>query len=161
MPPSAAGALAAVVALVADDAILVPAAVTAYVIAVRRRWRTDLLEAALAGILTVVLVQIAGHLYAHPRPFVVWGTTPLVPHGADNAFPSDHLAACGLAFGYLAGRRRPAAALTLLFALLIGAARVYAQLHWPLDVVAGFALGATAAYAAQGILSAAQRGRAA
>ncbi|MBM3205141.1 hypothetical protein FJZ48_04175, partial [Candidatus Uhrbacteria bacterium] len=37
-----------------------------------------------------ILSRIASRLYFHPRPFVVEGVAPLIPHAPDNGFPSDH-----------------------------------------------------------------------
>ena len=82
---------------VANWALLGPLALVVYTVVRRRAWRVDAIEGALAGLLTVGVVKLAGALYAHPRPFVVFHAAPLVAHAADNAFPSDHLAACSLA----------------------------------------------------------------
>lgn len=133
------------IALVAQWLLLLPAGLVLAVVLVRRRWRFDLIEGTLAGAATILLVKLAGALHGEARPFVVQGVRPLVAHAADNAFPSDHLAACGLAFVYLWPRSKPLALVTLIAAALIATARVLAHLHWPLDVAAGFALGAIAA----------------
>ncbi|MCU0937261.1 MAG: phosphatase PAP2 family protein [Gammaproteobacteria bacterium] len=74
---------------------------------------------------------------------------PLVPMPGDGAFPSGHMtqaAAFALAF-FLLGRRRewrglPALAVALLLiALAVAVSRVYLQVHYPTDVVAGLLLG--------------------
>lgn len=132
------------VALIAQYLIVVPIALTVWAIISRRRFQFDISEAVMAGILTVVLVKIGGAAYLHARPFVVLHHPPAVPHAPDNAFPSDHLAACGLAVSYLWNRNRIFAMVTLACAVLIGAARVLTLLHWPLDVAAGFAFGIVA-----------------
>lgn len=111
----------------------------------RRNWKHDLFEAGFAGIATIALVKIAGSLFVEPRPFIVEHLQPLVAHSADNAFPSDHLAACGLAFAYLFPRSKIMAGIVLLSAGVIAYARVAAHLHWPLDVLVGFLLGMLAA----------------
>ena len=97
----------------ANYAIFIPAASVAVVVMLRRLWRRDLIEAAVSGVLTIALVELGARLYAHPRPFVVFHAVPLVAHAADNAFPSDHLAAIGLAAGYLWTRSRALAVLAL------------------------------------------------
>lgn len=133
------------VAAVAEYALLVPALAVLAVVLARRKWRIDLASAVLAAIGAAVFVKIAAALRFEQRPFVVLHTAPLIPHAADNAFPSDHLAACGLAVAYLWPRSRPLAVLALLIAGAIGAARVLALVHWPVDIVAGFLLGAAGA----------------
>jgi uncharacterized membrane-anchored protein/membrane-associated phospholipid phosphatase len=103
--------------------------------------RDAIVEAALGGLATVVLVKLGGLIYAHQRPFAVHHVLPLVAHAADNGFPSDHSAAAGLAVAYLWPRSRLSAYIALAFGVLVGAARVAAQLHWPIDIVAGGAFG--------------------
>jgi undecaprenyl-diphosphatase len=129
------------ISFVAQWLLIVPAGLVAVVILARRQWKRDLLDAVFGGLATIALVKLAGASFAEARPFVVEHVQPLVAHAPDNAFPSDHLAACGLAFAYLLPRSRIAAIATLVFAGAIGYARVAARLHWPDDVVVGFVLG--------------------
>lgn len=140
------------IAAVAQWALLVPALLVAGTIVVRRRWRIDVTEAVVAGIATIAFVKLAGALRFEQRPFVLEHLHPLVPHAPDNAFPSDHLAAAGLAFAYLWPRSKPLAIVVLVFAAAIGAARVLAHLHWPVDIVAGFVIGAVATELARAVL---------
>src|SRR4051812_41640540 len=44
--------------------------------------------------LMLILLIIAGFVYNDPRPFVAEHFTPLIPHSADNGFPSDHTLIC-------------------------------------------------------------------
>src|SRR3989344_88364 len=41
--------------------------------------------------LTYLAGLLARELYFNPRPFVVGGFEPLIPHAPDNGFPSDHI----------------------------------------------------------------------
>ena len=101
--------------------------------------------AAIALPLAYALARIAGLLYSHSQPFVEWGVEPLVPHEVDNAFPSDHMALAAaiatIAFFY---NRWLGAGLGVV-GLSIGLARMFAGLHYPVDVVVGVALGVAAA----------------
>ena len=132
--------------------IVVPALLVVVAILGRRSLLSDAAAAAFGGACCVVLVKLAGALYTHPRPFVVEHSVPMLPHVADNAFPSDHLAACGLAVAFLWNRDRRLALLALGCAGLIGYARVAARLHWPIDVVVGFALGMAGMLLAAGLI---------
>lgn len=142
---------------VAQWGLLLPAAFVALAVVRRRRWFSDVLEGAIGGLFTVLVVKIAGTLHYERRPFVVRHLQPLLPHAADNAFPSDHLAAAGLAVAYLWPRSKPLAIAAAAAAAALGVARVLARLHWPGDVEAGFAIGLFAGAAGGAIFAAVRR----
>ena len=58
--------------------------------------------------LILIISGIASHLYYNPRPFVLGHFKPLIPHKADNGFPSHHmlLASIGPAIIFLFDRQR-------------------------------------------------------
>ena len=143
---AAAGTFA--IAFVASWGIFVPAALVVVSVALSANRRAALGEAALAALATMAIVKTGAILYMHSRPFVVHHVLPLVRHVADNSFPSDHAGAAGLAVAYLWTRSRLCAVIALVFALLVGAARLAAQLHWPVDIVFGYAFGIASGIAA-------------
>lgn len=111
--------------------------------------RTEKTALAAVGVLTIVLalagIWAAGHVWTDPRPFVVDGQAPLIPHAADNGFPSDHSTlAAAIAAALIPWRRRVATAL-LLLAVAVGAARVAAHVHHVPDILGGFLIGTIAA----------------
>jgi undecaprenyl-diphosphatase len=133
--------------LVTDYGIYLVALVAALVWLVADR--PAKLSMAVAGAITLgavgVLLLVSGAAWFDPRPFVVDGVPPLVPHGADNGFPSDHTTmAAAIAGVVLAYRRRIGIAL-LLAAALVGASRVAVHVHHVPDVLGGAALGLLAA----------------
>lgn len=122
------------------------AAVTVFLVLVRKTHAAALLLAAVGGAL--VLSLLLKHGYDRPRP-------DLVPHGSivlTASFPSGHstlAAATYLTLGALlarvqARRRLKAFAIFVgaLLAGLVGVSRVYLGVHWPTDVLAGWTLGA-------------------
>jgi len=110
-----------------------------------RRWRRALafaLEVGGAAALTLV----GKAFFARPRP-------TLYPHmvvETNYSFPSGHatgdlafyLALHLLAWHTLPGRWRWIGVAGLLLALVIGASRPYLQVHYPSDILAGWAFGA-------------------
>ncbi|HYD29926.1 MAG TPA: phosphatase PAP2 family protein [Azospirillaceae bacterium] len=116
-------------------------------LALAGRGRTALLLLASVGG-GVVLSTLLKHGFARPRP-------DLVPHGAEvytASFPSGHsmLSAVtyltlGALLARVQARRRLKAyllALSVFLMVAVGVSRVYLGVHWPTDVLAGWAIGA-------------------
>ncbi|MGC8484658.1 MAG: phosphatase PAP2 family protein [Candidatus Baltobacteraceae bacterium] len=133
------------IAAVAAWGLAVPLLLVAIATLRRNAWRIDIACGAVGGLATIALVKLSATFFYEPRPFVVEHVQPLVAHAADNAFPSDHLAACGLAVGYLWPRSKGLAVLALLSAVAIGVARDLAHLHYVQDLVFGFLFGVAGA----------------
>jgi len=72
--------------------------------------------------------------YYDPRPFVAGHFMPLIPHDPDNGFPSDHTlftsALAAVVFFY----NKKTSLILFAIALLVGATRVLAGVHHPIDV---------------------------
>ena len=96
---------------------------------------------ALAGIIAFGLSKVAGGLYFDPRPFVTQHLQPLVSHGADNGFPSEHtvLAMTLTAVVYYYNKR--VAVALFIMTVFVGVGRVLAHVHSPIDVLAALAFG--------------------
>jgi undecaprenyl-diphosphatase len=131
--------------------LLVCAAVIGYLLAARRLRTAAFVFAATAG--GIALAGLLKLVYARPRPM-------LVPHLVDVAstsFPSGHATDSALVYLTLAallarsipkrGPRLYVIGTAILMTLLIGVSRVYLGVHWPSDVVAGWAIGAAWALA--------------
>ncbi len=87
------------------------------------------------------LMLIGGKVFYDTRPFVRDHITPIIPHAADNGFPSDHaLLTFFLAFALWAWSKRLAIVL-FVNALLVSWARVAAHIHSPLDIAGGLVFG--------------------
>lgn len=97
-----------------------------------------MVQAVIGAVIAVVLAKIGSKLYNNPRPFVVGHFTPYFSHGNDNGFPSDHtLLSSFLGFLVLFYNRKVGVVL-LLFAALIGLARMKAGVHHGVDILGAF-----------------------
>jgi len=113
------------------------------VLLVRRRWREGLYAlVALGG--SIWLNGLLKDAFARPRPDL-W--EPML-HYPGYSFPSGHaMATMTLTWvlGLLAWRTRwrwPVLAFMVVFTLLVGISRSYMGVHYPSDVLAGWAIGA-------------------
>ena len=104
------------------------------------------LAAALAALLATILLQGLKEVFAAPRPGHVLGFESIHVIGftlAKRSFPSGHaatiFAAVALAFSLVRGAAGRAALLA--HATLVATSRLAVGAHWPLDVLAGAALG--------------------
>lgn len=113
----------------------------------RRSPRRALLVAAVVVVSAAVaggVILLAGDVIHEARPFVSdRDTVQLLKHNADNSFPSDHATLAGVVAMAAALTWRRWAALFVVLGLLVGLARVFSGVHYPGDVAAGWAIGAT------------------
>jgi len=110
--------------------------------------RAAVAAGASAGI-ALAIGQVLSHVVDRPRPFVAHpGLIHLfAPHVADPGFPSDHTTAAFAIATAIVLRNRLWGGLALAAATLLGLSRVVIGVHYPLDVLAGAALGSAVALA--------------
>lgn len=98
------------------------------------------------GLPISILIIIGIHqFYFEPRPFVTFNFLPVVSEAADSAsFPSRHATiASVIAFAYTYFKSKWALVFWLAM-LWIGLSRVFVGVHYPLDILGGFATAAVA-----------------
>lgn len=106
------------------------------------------LWAPVGVVVAVGINQVLVFAVGEPRPYAVMAhVLVLVSRSTDSSFPSDHAVMAGAAtVGVLLSHRKLGLAAAGL-ALLMAATRVYVGAHFPVDVLAGLAVGAVVALA--------------
>jgi undecaprenyl-diphosphatase len=96
-------------------------------------------EAIVAGVASAVVAMAVGLVLERtlnrPRPFVELGFAPLFPHAADSSFPSDHTLVGVALIGPMLWQAPKLGIGLLIWALIVGFARVAAGVHYPTDIV--------------------------
>lgn len=124
--------------ILANDVVyLVPLALVGLWIRGRHTARAGLLATAVMSALALLANQAIGQFWYEPRPFMIGLGRTLLQHVPENSFPSDHttlIASVGI--GLLAtGVSRWWGAAVVLMGILVGWARVYLGLHFPIDIL--------------------------
>ncbi len=133
-----------------------------YIVAFQRRRLLELILASVfIGGLSLAFAFLLHGIVQDPRPFVVQGTTPLIPSSADNGFPSDHTLLLSATAAITMIANPWAGMVGLLLAVGVGLARVYAGVHHMLDIVGSlFIVGfVSAAYLVVWMLASSRKGK--
>ena len=124
---------------------------------VSRRWGTlwlTWIAVALADWAAAAIKAIVDR----PRPFERYAQPEtLVPHSRDASFPSGHASTSFAAATMLSLAFPPLAPALYLLAAAVAFSRVYVGVHYPLDVLAGAALGTLVAFALRAAVRAGRR----
>ena len=87
-----------------------------------------------------------------PRPFVVENTTPLIDHVANNGFPSEHTLLVATVALLVYTEHRTFGILLAVVAILVGLARILANVHHGIDVAGSIVIAlASVAFACVGV----------
>lgn len=88
-----------------------------------------------------VLARFAGLFYFHEQPFLNDGFLPIINHGPNNAFPSDHMTTSSVLASYVFLKRKSLGLIAFILAILVGIGRILGGVHYFVDVLVGFGLG--------------------
>ncbi|MBI2055140.1 MAG: phosphatase PAP2 family protein [Candidatus Sungbacteria bacterium] len=94
------------------------------------------------------VTSLIRNFYPRERPFAFEGLDSLISQNPlESSFPSGHATFfMALAVYFLLAGQKKMGYFLLVSAALIGAARVAAGVHWPSDILAGWAIGAAVSF---------------
>jgi len=90
-------------------------------------------------IIAAIVSMSISAVYYHPRPFAMGLGTTLIYHPPDSSFPSDHTTVMfAFSLPFLFFKRYKSGTVFVILAALVGYARVFCGVHFPLDIIGGF-----------------------
>lgn len=114
----------------------------------RIREKKSFLLIILALPVAVLLIKIIHLFFYESRPFVAFNFPPVTPESQDASFPSRHATISAvIAFAYTYCKSKWAL-LFLPIMVWIDLSRIYVGVHYPLDIIGGFAVGAISLFLA-------------
>ena len=105
------------------------------------KWR-EIMLVFFSGISAWIIAQILKVIIEAPRPFeILFDVNPLFLHGGMDSFPSGHATFfMALAISIFISHKK-IGYIFILFAILIGLARIIVGIHFPVDILGGFVIG--------------------
>ncbi|MCU7647944.1 undecaprenyl-diphosphatase [Pseudomonas piscis] len=112
-----------------------------------RRQRMIVLLATLSIVLALASNLVIRGLWFHPRPFMLELGQNFLAHAPGASFPSDHASGMfAMSFALLLASLRKTGLVMLALAVLVGWARIYLGVHFPLDILGGCLVGLGSAW---------------
>jgi len=111
-----------------------------------RKYLRMFIETVVAAIFArFVIVELIRWIWQRPRPFVHNNVNLLLTHDAPS-FPSGHAALFFAVSTIVYIYNKKAGIVFFIFSFFICLSRVFAGIHWPLDILAGIVVGVFSGY---------------
>lgn len=89
----------------------------------------------------LVITELIRVIWHRPRPFVVHTVNSLIEHSASVSFPSGHIAFLFALATVIYFINKRFGIIFFILCFLVGAARVFVGIHYPLDILGGIVVG--------------------
>ena len=110
------------------------------------------LTAFASALVAWFLASLFKYNFFNPRPFEVLDILPVVTTGLGDALPSGHATFMSALAISIWLQNKKLGTVFVLGAVVVGLARIMAGVHWPIDVLGGWAWGGLIGYGLTGIL---------
>ncbi len=101
----------------------------------RQQIKEILLMTAVSIGIALTLDKVLNVIVYSPRPFVVENISPLIPHIADNGFPSEHTLLAMMIAGIVFVYHKKMGIFLLGLAIAVGLGSVFAKVHHSIDIL--------------------------
>ena len=132
--------------------VIVVIAIITFLLSTKKQRMALALTAMTALPLSYLLGKLASFFYYTERPFSELGIAPLVPHIADNGFPSEHTLYAMVIAAVVFSVRKNWGLLLIALAILVGVGRVLAYVHNPIDIVGSVFIASIAVFSSVFVL---------
>ena len=132
--------------------VIVVIAIITFLLPTKKQRMALALTAMTALPLSYLLGKLASFFYYTERPFSELGIAPLVPHIADNGFPSEHTLYAMVIAAVVFSVRKNWGLLLIALAILVGVGRVLAYVHNPIDIVGSVFIASIAVFSSVFVL---------
>lgn len=113
----------------------------------------ELVMIIFSALFALVLAEVVKYFYASPRPFEILSNINLLfSHGGGDSFPSGHATFFAALAAAVFSYHKKLGVAFIVGALLIGFGRIMAGIHFPIDILAGFILGAAVGLSSYALL---------
>lgn len=106
--------------------------------------RSIVLLTLLSSTVGFLLDKLLNALINNPRPFVIENVTPLIPHVANNGFPSEHTLFAMMIAGVIFVYHKKMGIFLGVLAIVVGISSVLAKVHHVTDVIGSIFIAVTA-----------------
>lgn len=126
----------------ADYLVFVVFAIGIFIFLIGKPEMRTIRELTISLVISIVAIRILNTLFYEPRPFLSLQINPLVYQPEDGSFPSLHTAVLTILAFSLINTKHKYGHIMLVPVIWTGFARVYTGVHFPLDILGGFIVGA-------------------
>lgn len=132
--------------------LIAGAALIYFLIKKERRFRYVLIIGSSVILSRLAITELIRLIWHRSRPFVDYQVNQVIEHSASGSFPSGHVAflfALAVAVYFF---NKKWGIVFLILSLLVGLARVFVGIHYPLDILGGIVIGIVSAVVVRALI---------
>lgn len=112
----------------------------------QKQWKEFIKPIIAIGFSRAIITEIIRFFYYRPRPFLTHQVNNLTSHDISGSFPSGHIAFIFPLIYFVALVNKKIGVAFIILGVLMGIARIYVGVHYPLDILGGIIIGVLTAW---------------